>query len=107
MPSRKSCARAGFGNVVSVGSVSPLGQPSTFSNYGPDLVQMRIFFVPQRDQSRVTRALYDDHIFVVIRLQFGQIKCYFNYPMTAECQLAPFGTNSFRSGRLAPSQGGT
>ena len=31
---------AGFGNVVSVGSVSPLGQPSTFSNYGPDLVQI-------------------------------------------------------------------
>jgi subtilisin family serine protease len=31
---------AGFGNVVSVGSVSSLGQPSTFSNYGPDLVQI-------------------------------------------------------------------
>ena len=31
---------AAFGNVVSVGSVSPLGQPSTFSNYGPDLVQI-------------------------------------------------------------------
>ena len=31
---------AGFGNVVSVGSVSPLGQQSTFSNYGPDLVQI-------------------------------------------------------------------
>jgi subtilisin family serine protease len=31
---------AGFGNVVSVGSVSALGQPSTFSNYGPDLVQI-------------------------------------------------------------------
>jgi hypothetical protein len=31
---------AAFGNVISVGSVSPLGQPSTFSNYGPDLVQI-------------------------------------------------------------------
>lgn len=31
---------AGFGNVVSVGSVNSLGQPSTFSNYGPDLVQI-------------------------------------------------------------------
>jgi subtilisin family serine protease len=31
---------AGFGNVVSVGSVSPLGEQSTFSNYGPDLVQI-------------------------------------------------------------------
>jgi subtilisin family serine protease len=31
---------AGFGNVVSVDSLSPLGQPSTFSNYGPDLVQI-------------------------------------------------------------------
>jgi subtilisin family serine protease len=31
---------AGFGNVVSVGSVSSLGQQSTFSNYGPDLVQI-------------------------------------------------------------------
>ena len=31
---------AGFGNVISVGSVSPQGQASTFSNYGPDLVQI-------------------------------------------------------------------
>ncbi|MGA7624436.1 MAG: S8 family serine peptidase [Candidatus Acidiferrales bacterium] len=31
---------AGFGNVVSVGSVNSLGQPSTFSNYGADLVQI-------------------------------------------------------------------
>ena|SRR5271154_3054799 len=31
---------AGFGNVVSVASVNSLGQQSTFSNYGPDLVQM-------------------------------------------------------------------
>jgi hypothetical protein len=31
---------AAFGNVVSVGSVSPAGQQSTFSNYGPDLVQI-------------------------------------------------------------------
>jgi subtilisin family serine protease len=29
-----------FGNVVSVGLVSPVGQQSTFSNYGPGLVQI-------------------------------------------------------------------
>lgn len=31
---------AAFGNVISVGSVSALGQASTFSNYGSDLVQI-------------------------------------------------------------------
>ena len=31
---------AAFGNVISVGSVSPAGQQSTFSNFGPDLVQI-------------------------------------------------------------------
>jgi thermitase len=31
---------AAFGNVISVGSVSSAGQQSTFSNYGPDLVQI-------------------------------------------------------------------
>ena len=31
---------AGFGNVVSVASVNASGQQSTFSNYGPDLVQI-------------------------------------------------------------------
>jgi len=31
---------AAFGNVISVASVNVLGQTSTFSNYGPDLVQI-------------------------------------------------------------------